>query len=46
MIQQIVNQKYSKFLADLKERVSSSRYKEKLSFNKEFIFLFYHDTDT
>jgi predicted nuclease of restriction endonuclease-like (RecB) superfamily len=38
----IINQEYSKFLADLKERVASSRYKAALSVNKELILLYHH----
>ena len=37
MTKNIINQEYSKFLADLKERVASSRYKAALSVNKELI---------
>lgn len=35
-------QEYSKFLADLKKRVASSRYKEALSVNKELVLLYHH----
>lgn len=42
MNKNIINQEYSKFLADLKERVASSRYKAALSVNKELILLYYH----
>ncbi len=42
MTKNIINQEYSKFLADLKERVASSRYKAALSVNKELILLYHH----
>jgi predicted nuclease of restriction endonuclease-like (RecB) superfamily len=42
MNKKIINQEYSKFLADLKERVESSRYKAALSVNKELILLYHH----
>ena len=42
MIKNIINQEYSKFLADLKERVASSRYKAALSVNRELILLYHH----
>jgi predicted nuclease of restriction endonuclease-like (RecB) superfamily len=42
MTKNIINQEYSKFLADLKERVASSRYKATLSVNKELILLYHH----
>ena len=42
MIKNIINQEYNKFLADLKERVASSRYKAALSVNKELILLYHH----
>jgi predicted nuclease of restriction endonuclease-like (RecB) superfamily len=42
MTKNIINQEYNKFLADLKERVASSRYKAALSVNKELILLYHH----
>jgi len=42
MTKNIINQEYSQFLADLKERVASSRYKAALSVNKELILLYHH----
>ncbi|MBM4211735.1 MAG: DUF1016 domain-containing protein [Gammaproteobacteria bacterium] len=42
MTKNIINQKYNKFLADLKERVASSRYKAALSVNRELILLYHH----
>jgi len=42
MTKNIFNQEYSKFLADLKERVASSRYKAALSVNREMILLYHH----
>lgn len=42
MTKNIINQEYSKLLADLKERVASSRYKAALSVNRELILLYYH----
>ncbi|MBI1954698.1 MAG: hypothetical protein HYS39_03725 [Proteobacteria bacterium] len=42
MTKNIINQEYNKFLADLKERVASSRYKATLSVNKELILLYHH----
>lgn len=42
MTKNIINVEYSKFLADLKERVASSRYKAALSVNKELILLYHH----
>lgn len=42
MTKNIINQEYTKFLADLKERVVSSRYKAALSVNKELILLYHH----
>ncbi len=37
-----MNVEYSNFLADLKERVASSRYTAALSVNKELILLYHH----
>jgi predicted nuclease of restriction endonuclease-like (RecB) superfamily len=42
MTKNIINQEYSQFLADLKQRVMSSRYKAALSVNKELILLYHH----
>ncbi|MDX2050627.1 MAG: PDDEXK nuclease domain-containing protein [Rickettsiaceae bacterium] len=42
MTKNVINQEYSKFLSDLKERVASSRYKAALSVNKELILLYHH----
>lgn len=42
MNQNIVNQAYSKFLSELKERVASSRYKAALSVNRELMLLYHH----
>jgi predicted nuclease of restriction endonuclease-like (RecB) superfamily len=42
MTKDIINQEYSKFLADLKERVALSRYKAALSLNRELILLYHH----
>lgn len=42
MTKNIINGEYSKFLADLKERVSTSRYKAALSVNRELILLYHH----
>ena len=42
MNKNIINQEYSKFWGDLKERVASSRYKAALSVNKELILLYHH----
>ncbi len=39
MSKNIINQDYNKFLADLKERVASSRYKAALSVDYELILL-------
>ncbi len=42
MSKNIISQEYNKFLADLKERVATSRYKAALSVNKELILLYHH----
>ncbi len=42
MSRNIINKDYSNFLADLKERVASSRYRASLSVNKELILLYHH----
>jgi predicted nuclease of restriction endonuclease-like (RecB) superfamily len=38
----IINKEYHKFFSDLKERVTSSRYKAALSVNRELIMLYHH----
>ncbi|WP_395947383.1 DUF1016 N-terminal domain-containing protein [Caedibacter taeniospiralis] len=42
MTKNITTQEYNTFLADLKNRVASSRYKAAISVNKEFILLYHH----
>jgi GNAT superfamily N-acetyltransferase/predicted nuclease of restriction endonuclease-like (RecB) superfamily len=42
MTKNIITTEYQKFVADLKERVASSRYKAALSVNKELILLYHH----
>jgi len=42
MSNSIINQDYTSFLEDLKNRVASSRYKAALSVNKELILLYHH----
>lgn len=42
MTKNITASEYNKFFADLKERVTSSRYKAALSVNKELILLYHH----
>lgn len=42
MTQNIAGDNYKKFLADLKSRVATSRYKAALSANREMILLYHH----
>lgn len=42
MNKNIITKEYNNFLADLKERVASSRYKAALSINKELVLLYHH----
>lgn len=42
MTEAIINQDYTQFLSDLKERVASSRYKAALSVNRELVLLYHH----
>ncbi len=42
MTKNITTQEYNTFLADLKNRVASSRYKAAISVNKELILLYHH----
>lgn len=42
MTKNITNQEYNKFLANLKERVASSRYQAVLNVNRELILLYHH----